>query len=125
MGPVAQLVFKTSAVVQPTARSVRLRRRSVGSENEVAFHPRGRLRTSGVGGERAKGGRAMSTRVEDALSTRTVVIRFPGGATEYWLTDQVFAVGDTLRRSDGEWIVADVLGVDRTEGHEAIVLRNA
>ena len=28
MGPVAQLVFKTSAVVQPTARSVRLRRRS-------------------------------------------------------------------------------------------------
>jgi hypothetical protein len=29
MGPVAQLVFKTSAVVQPTARSVRLRRRSV------------------------------------------------------------------------------------------------
>ena len=31
MGPVAQLVFKTSAVVQPTARSVRLRRRSVGA----------------------------------------------------------------------------------------------
>jgi len=29
MGPVAQLVFKTGAVVQPTARSVRLRRRSV------------------------------------------------------------------------------------------------
>jgi ubiquinone/menaquinone biosynthesis C-methylase UbiE len=34
MGPVAQLVFKTSAVVQPTARSVRLRRRSVMSEGE-------------------------------------------------------------------------------------------
>ena len=30
MGPVAQRVFKTRAVVQPTARSVRLRRRSVG-----------------------------------------------------------------------------------------------
>jgi hypothetical protein len=29
MGPVAQRVFKTRAVVQPTARSVRLRRRSV------------------------------------------------------------------------------------------------
>jgi hypothetical protein len=32
MGPVAQLVFKTSAVVQPTARSVRLRRRSVSGD---------------------------------------------------------------------------------------------
>ena len=31
MGPVAQRVFKTRAVVQPTARSVRLRRRSVDS----------------------------------------------------------------------------------------------
>ena len=69
----------------------------------------------------------MSTRVEDALSiaTRTVVVRFPGGATEYWLTDQVFVVGDSFRRSDGEWVVADVLGADRTDGHEAIVLRNA
>jgi len=28
MGPVAQPVFKTGAVVQPKARSVRLRRRS-------------------------------------------------------------------------------------------------
>jgi hypothetical protein len=32
MGLVAQLVFKTSAVVQPTARSVRLRRRSVSGD---------------------------------------------------------------------------------------------
>ena len=35
MGPVAQLVFKTSAVVQPTARSVRLRRRSVSGQEIV------------------------------------------------------------------------------------------
>lgn len=67
----------------------------------------------------------MSTRVGDLLSTRTVVIRFPGGNTEYWLTGQVFAAGDTLRRSDGEWIVADVLGADRTDGYEAVILRDA
>src|SRR5262245_50374222 len=36
MGLVAQLVFKTSAVVQPTARSVRLRRRSVEPRSEMA-----------------------------------------------------------------------------------------
>ena len=67
----------------------------------------------------------MSTRVEELLSTRTVVIRFPAGNTEYWLTDQIFAPGDPLRRSDGEWIVADVLGADRTDGYEAIILRDA
>ena len=42
MGPVAQLVFKTSAVVQPTARSVRLRRRSAGKtlgEDEIGASP--------------------------------------------------------------------------------------
>jgi hypothetical protein len=39
MGPVAQLVFKTSAVVQPTARSVRLRRRSVKGRFSVLRSP--------------------------------------------------------------------------------------
>jgi hypothetical protein len=67
----------------------------------------------------------MSTRVRDLLSTRTVVVRFPGGNTEYWLTDQVFAAGDPLRRSDGAWVVAEVLGADRTDGYEAIILRDA
>jgi len=65
------------------------------------------------------------SRVRDLLSTRTVVVRFPGGNTEYWLTDQVFAAGDPLHRSDGEWIVADVLGADRTDGYEAVILRYA
>src|SRR3954471_13423725 len=45
MGPVAQLVFKTSAVVQPTARSVRLRCRSVGSS---------KCRSSPFGGRRTR-----------------------------------------------------------------------
>jgi hypothetical protein len=77
-------------------------------------------------GYRVKGAsEAMSTRVSDLLSTRTVVVRFPGGNTEYWLTDRVFAVGDPLRRSDGEWIIANVLGAERTDGYEAIILRDA
>ncbi len=41
MGPVAQLVFKTSAVVQPTARSVRLRRRSALLPRFAFAHARG------------------------------------------------------------------------------------
>src|SRR5438105_6457086 len=40
MGPVAQLVFKTSAVVQPTARSVRLRRRSVAQKKRSSLQAR-------------------------------------------------------------------------------------
>jgi hypothetical protein len=67
----------------------------------------------------------MSTRVRDPLSTRTVVIRFPGGNTEYWLTDQPFAPGDRLDRSDGDWLVAEVLGTDRTDAYEAIIVRRA
>jgi hypothetical protein len=67
----------------------------------------------------------MSTRARDLLATRTVVVRFPGGSTEYWLTDQVFAAGDKLSRSDGEWVVADVLGADRTDGYEAIIVHGA
>jgi hypothetical protein len=67
----------------------------------------------------------MSTRVRDPLSTRTVVIRFPGGNTEYWLTDQAFAAGDRLERSDGEWFVAEVLGTDHTDAYEAIIVRRA
>ena len=43
MGPVAQRVFKTRAVVQPTARSVRLRRRSATRASAADGSPRSRL----------------------------------------------------------------------------------
>ena len=35
-----------------------------------------------------------------------VTVRFPDGAWELTLSENVPKVGDTLRRSDGKWIVA-------------------
>jgi hypothetical protein len=61
MGPVAQLVFKTSAVVQPTARSVRLRRRSVS---------RNPLRQAGFGVSRVAPVRLPSNRLRPLKTAR-------------------------------------------------------
>ena len=65
----------------------------------------------------------MSEHVTEALSTRTVVISFPDGESQYWLTDQVFAVGDTVQRDFRKWIVADVLTPARSGGYLKIRLR--
>jgi len=54
MGPVAQRVFKTRAVVQPTARSVRLRRRSV--EPKPSRVPTTPVKPAGAG-EKVRNGR--------------------------------------------------------------------
>jgi len=87
MGPVAQLVFKTSAVVQPTARSVRLRRRSAeanrcGGWFCEQFAPIGRDR-------RATGARSAAFRVgarASAASRRRSDVRTLVQATEFVAT---------------------------------------
>jgi hypothetical protein len=64
----------------------------------------------------------MSEQVRDLLSTRTVAIRFPDGDTEYWLTDQLFSVGQTIASKGRDWAVVDVLDPERG-GHHAIAVR--
>lgn len=51
----------------------------------------------------------MGEHAQELLATRTVAVRLPNGETQYWLTDQVFEVGDKLRRSGRVWEVAEVL----------------
>ena len=66
----------------------------------------------------------MAEQVKDPLSTRTVVISFPDGQSQYWLTDQLFAAGDTIQRNGNAWVVADVLEPARSGGYLKIVLRD-
>lgn len=67
----------------------------------------------------------MNEQIRDALATRTVAVRLPDGDTQYWLTDQVFVEGDTLRRNGHAWVVADVLDHKRSGGYLTVKLREA
>jgi hypothetical protein len=64
-----------------------------------------------------KGCDAMSQQAQALLATRTVVVRFPNGETEYWLTDRVFVEGETYVRNGNVWEVADVLPPSRNGGN--------
>ena len=58
------------------------------------------------------------------LHKRTVVVRFPDGQDEYWLTDQAFEVGQLVSRNgDTTLIVSDILDPDRTGTHLTVTLR--
>jgi hypothetical protein len=67
----------------------------------------------------------MREELQDRLAMRTVCIRTPSGESEYWLTDQDFAAGDTLRRNGNVWIVVDVLQPEGSRSHLTVRLRNA
>ena len=57
------------------------------------------------------------------MATRTVAVSFPDGEKEYWLTDQMFAIGETISRNGHEWTVAAVLDPAHTGSHLAVRLR--
>jgi hypothetical protein len=61
--------------------------------------------------------------VQERLSLRTIVVRYPDGDTQYWLTEEVFSVGDELKRNGHTWVVEDVLGPRRSGGYPTITLR--
>ncbi len=57
------------------------------------------------------------------MSSPFITVRYPDGAWELTLSEKVPEVGDTLRRSDGKWIVAEV--VEDTNGHVIVAWRPA
>lgn len=61
--------------------------------------------------------------VKDLLATRTVVIRFPGGESQYWLTDQSFRPGETLFFLNREWLISEVLGPAKTASYTRVTVR--
>jgi hypothetical protein len=57
------------------------------------------------------------------VSSPFITVRYPDGAWELTLSEKVPKVGDTLRRSGGKWIVAEI---DQDEsGHVIVVWRPA
>jgi hypothetical protein len=49
----------------------------------------------------------MRSYAKDRLSVRTVVVRYPDGEKEYWLTEQAFSVGDEIHGRDGRTLVVE------------------
>jgi hypothetical protein len=68
---------------------------------------------------------AMNQQAQALLATRTVAVRSPNGETEYWLTDQVFAEGDTLTRNGHVLTVAEVVQPSRSGSHLTVRLTYA
>jgi hypothetical protein len=55
---------------------------------------------------------------------RTVIVRFPDGTTQYWLTDRAFSKGDVIGQNGQRWIVSEVLGPNGS-GTDITVTRRA
>ena len=49
----------------------------------------------------------MRSYTNDRLSVRTVVVRYPNGDREYWLTEEAFSVGSEIRGRDGRTLVIE------------------
>jgi hypothetical protein len=64
----------------------------------------------------------MHQKADDSRTTRTVTVRLSSGETDYWLTDQVFAVGDTLRHKGRVWVVAEVVQESGNGGYPTVRL---
>jgi hypothetical protein len=67
---------------------------------------------------------AIHEEVQERLSLRTVVVRYPDGDRQYWLTEEAFSIGDELRRNGQTWVVDDVLGPRRSGGYTTVTLRD-
>ena len=64
----------------------------------------------------------MRHQAQKSKRTRTITVRFQGGESAYWLTDQVFAVGDTVMGNGRSWVVSEVLQENESDGHLTIRL---
>jgi hypothetical protein len=63
----------------------------------------------------------MDDQAQELLATHTVAVRLPNGESEYWLTDHVFAEGETFKRRGQLYEVAAVLPPARNGHHYFVV----
>ena len=61
----------------------------------------------------------MPDHIKGRVAFRTVVVRMPGGGTQYWFTDKRFSQGDEM----DSWVVDSVLEGTGAEGETALSLR--
>ena len=61
----------------------------------------------------------MPDHIKGRVAFRTVVVRMPGGGTQYWFTDKRFSQGDKVE----SWVVDSVLEDTRPDGPTTMSLR--
>jgi hypothetical protein len=54
---------------------------------------------------------------------RTLSLLFPNGETQFWLTEQLFDVGDEITRDGQTWIVASLGNFNRDGKALAVTVR--
>jgi hypothetical protein len=54
---------------------------------------------------------------------RTLSLLFPNGDTEFWLTEQLFEVGDKISRNGDTWIVTGLGNFNRDGKALALTVR--
>ncbi len=54
---------------------------------------------------------------------RTLTITYPDGHREFWLTDQVYEIGDLLDRAAGSWVVLSVGELNDAGKHTTVIVR--
>ena len=54
---------------------------------------------------------------------RTLSLLFPNGETQFWLTEQMFEVGDRITRDGQTWVVTSLGNFNRDGKALAVTLR--
>ena len=54
---------------------------------------------------------------------RTLSLLFPNGETQFWITEQLFEVGDTITRDGQTWVVTSLGNFNRDGKALAVTLR--
>jgi hypothetical protein len=57
------------------------------------------------------------------VSPRLLSLLFPDGGTQFWFTDELFAVGDRIIRDGQAWIVTSLGNFNRDGKALAVTLR--
>ncbi len=52
-----------------------------------------------------------------------MIVRFPEGETQYWLTDKSFAVGEPVTEGGETFLVSEILDPESTDTHLTVTLR--
>ena len=63
----------------------------------------------------------MPDNIKGRVAFRTILVRMPGGGTQYWVTDKRFSQGDKV----DSWVADSVLGDTRPGGKTTMSLRAA
>jgi hypothetical protein len=67
----------------------------------------------------------MHDNTKELSSVRTIIVCYPDGKKQFWLTEETFAQGEELRRNGQSWVVHSVSQPEETGGSPMVMLREA